>query len=361
MAAARSLDGSTRPNDSPAAVGDTRRSGPGRRPRHPRGWAGGARPGTRATGTPPRRPNVTTLDIVLRSWPRTASSSRTLAQGLIDFPAQAPVGPCVLVAAGSWTSPPWPGGTGPRTASPAGLRSSELPAVSTGTVTGWTTGRAVRGSGHAAPTRRSASTWPGPCSSAHAHPRGRPRRLLRQLDDLAAGCRAPTLDGLLRHLFVDQGFVGNQDDYYDPANSYLDEVLETHLGIPISLAVLTMEVGRRIGRAGRRRRPPRALPAPGPGRSRGVHRPLPGRRAPRPGRLPDRCSAASTGRTPSSTRPGWSRWPHRAILDRMLANLVRVFQQRGDAARPALGPGPPGRAGRGRRATPRPASGCGPG
>lgn len=70
---------------------------------------------------------------------------------------------------------------------------------------------------------------------------------LAALDALAEGCPAPTLDHLVRHLFVDLGFAGNRDDYYDARNSYLDQVLVRRLGIPISLAVLTMVVGRRIG------------------------------------------------------------------------------------------------------------------
>ena len=70
---------------------------------------------------------------------------------------------------------------------------------------------------------------------------------LRTLDDLAAECPAPTLDALVRHLFVDLGFTGNRDDYYDPRNSYLDQVLERRVGIPISLAVLAIVVGRRLG------------------------------------------------------------------------------------------------------------------
>ena len=48
-------------------------------------------------------------------------------------------------------------------------------------------------------------------------------------------------------LFDDLGFGGNVDDYYDPRNSYLNEVLDRRTGIPITLAVLYMEIGRRIG------------------------------------------------------------------------------------------------------------------
>ncbi|HMQ24430.1 MAG TPA: transglutaminase-like domain-containing protein [Acidimicrobiales bacterium] len=70
---------------------------------------------------------------------------------------------------------------------------------------------------------------------------------LAVLDDLAARCPAPTLDALVRHLFVEEGFTGNRDAYYDARNSYLDQVLERRLGIPITLAVVVMAVGRRLG------------------------------------------------------------------------------------------------------------------
>jgi regulator of sirC expression with transglutaminase-like and TPR domain len=48
-------------------------------------------------------------------------------------------------------------------------------------------------------------------------------------------------------LFDDLGFGGNTDDYYDPRNSYLNEVIDRRTGIPITLSVLYMEIGRRIG------------------------------------------------------------------------------------------------------------------
>ena len=47
-------------------------------------------------------------------------------------------------------------------------------------------------------------------------------------------------------LFDEGGFRGNDDDYYDPRNSYLSQVLERRVGIPITLAVVYMEVGRRL-------------------------------------------------------------------------------------------------------------------
>lgn len=52
---------------------------------------------------------------------------------------------------------------------------------------------------------------------------------------------------LNRFLYDDLGFSGNADDYYDPRNSYLNEVIDRRTGIPISLSILYIEVGRRIG------------------------------------------------------------------------------------------------------------------
>jgi regulator of sirC expression with transglutaminase-like and TPR domain len=48
-------------------------------------------------------------------------------------------------------------------------------------------------------------------------------------------------------LFDEQGFAGNKDAYYDPRNSFLNEVLDRRLGIPITLSTIYMEIGRRVG------------------------------------------------------------------------------------------------------------------
>ena len=48
-------------------------------------------------------------------------------------------------------------------------------------------------------------------------------------------------------LFSDEGFRGNVNDYYDPKNSFFNDVLDRKLGIPITLSVLYMEVARRAG------------------------------------------------------------------------------------------------------------------
>jgi regulator of sirC expression with transglutaminase-like and TPR domain len=55
------------------------------------------------------------------------------------------------------------------------------------------------------------------------------------------------VDVLNAYLFDEQGFTGNRDKYDDPSNSFLNEVLERRTGIPITLAVVYMEVARRAG------------------------------------------------------------------------------------------------------------------
>jgi regulator of sirC expression with transglutaminase-like and TPR domain len=76
---------------------------------------------------------------------------------------------------------------------------------------------------------------------------------LDRLSDLADRARPhlggdleACVTGLCRFLFEDEGFAGNTDHYYDPRNSYLNEVLERKLGIPITLSVLAMAVGRHL-------------------------------------------------------------------------------------------------------------------
>lgn len=51
---------------------------------------------------------------------------------------------------------------------------------------------------------------------------------------------------LARWLFLDQGFAGNIVNYYDPRNSFLPDVLERRLGIPITLAVIYLEIAHRV-------------------------------------------------------------------------------------------------------------------
>jgi regulator of sirC expression with transglutaminase-like and TPR domain len=74
-------------------------------------------------------------------------------------------------------------------------------------------------------------------------------RLARRLADECRNASTETarLQRVLRFFFVTQGFAGNAEAYYDPANSYLHRVLETRRGIPITLAVLLAELARHVG------------------------------------------------------------------------------------------------------------------
>lgn len=85
------------------------------------------------------------------------------------------------------------------------------------------------------------------------HPELAPQPYLATLDGLArrsglggAGGRN-ALDRLCRFLFDEEGFRGNAAQYYDPRNSCLNDVLDRKLGIPITLSVVLLEVGRRVG------------------------------------------------------------------------------------------------------------------
>lgn len=80
-----------------------------------------------------------------------------------------------------------------------------------------------------------------PLSRLNALAGGIRRQLLAEADPLAA------LNTLSQYLFEELGFRGNQEDYYDPRNSYLNDVLARRLGIPITLSLLYIEVGQRAG------------------------------------------------------------------------------------------------------------------
>ncbi len=86
--------------------------------------------------------------------------------------------------------------------------------------------------------------------AAHAHPGLNLDEWLVRLDEIAArsvAARAPAALG--EALFVTEGFSGNTEDYSDPRNSLLDDVIDRRLGIPITLSILMIEIGRRIGLA----------------------------------------------------------------------------------------------------------------
>jgi regulator of sirC expression with transglutaminase-like and TPR domain len=83
--------------------------------------------------------------------------------------------------------------------------------------------------------------------AAHANPELDVAAQLARLDAVADRLPDASAAGVASLLFDELGLRGNADDYTDPRNSYLDQVLDRRLGIPISLAVLMMEIGRRAG------------------------------------------------------------------------------------------------------------------
>jgi regulator of sirC expression with transglutaminase-like and TPR domain len=92
--------------------------------------------------------------------------------------------------------------------------------------------------------------------AAEAYPALDVDRHLTALDALADAAE-PRLGGaasdleraraLIHFLAAEQRFGGNHEDYYDIRNSFLNDVLERRIGIPITLALVYIEVGRRLG------------------------------------------------------------------------------------------------------------------
>lgn len=82
-----------------------------------------------------------------------------------------------------------------------------------------------------------------------------PDEINAELQELAhrvsARVASSQTQALLAHLhdvlFDEEGFEGNSEDYYDPLNSYLPSVLESKLGIPITLSLIYKVVGEKIG------------------------------------------------------------------------------------------------------------------
>jgi len=79
---------------------------------------------------------------------------------------------------------------------------------------------------------------------------------LARIDGMAAALRrrmradispADTIILLNHYLFEELGFSGNSAEYYDPRNSFLNEVLDRRTGIPITLSLVYLEIGRRVG------------------------------------------------------------------------------------------------------------------
>lgn len=82
-----------------------------------------------------------------------------------------------------------------------------------------------------------------------------PEAYIRTLDRMAAEveARLPAeqyplriINGINDYLYKDLGFVGNTTNYYDPRNSYFNEVIDRRTGIPITLSLLYLEIAKRI-------------------------------------------------------------------------------------------------------------------
>ena len=147
-----------------------------------------------------------------------------------------------------------------------------------------------------------------------------------------------TLTTINRYLFEELGFAGNNTQYDDPRNSYINQVFDRRLGIPISLAVVQIELTRRLG-----------LPLDGisfPGHflvrlpvDDGilVMDPYNKGRPVSADELKERASPHLGGRPPDDVQLIEILAPatHRTILARMLRNLNGLYQHSGDWERVA--------------------------
>lgn len=74
-------------------------------------------------------------------------------------------------------------------------------------------------------------------------------QVAEEVKDRLANENAPVivLDELLRTLYVRRKFSGNREAYYDPRNSFLNDVLDRGVGIPLTLGMVILEIGWRLG------------------------------------------------------------------------------------------------------------------
>ncbi|MEE3327387.1 MAG: tetratricopeptide repeat protein, partial [Myxococcota bacterium] len=169
--------------------------------------------------------------------------------------------------------------------------------------------------------------------SAEARPDVDVEHWLHEMDQMASRI-APRLQGaesplrrveiLNQCLFEQEGFCGNQADYANPANSFLDAVLETRKGIPITLSIVYLEIAKRL-----------EIPATGVGfpghflvkveanETQIIVDPFFGRILNR-----DDCEdllRKVAGEDAALTPPMLEATPHREILQRVLRNLKLVY------------------------------------
>ena len=79
------------------------------------------------------------------------------------------------------------------------------------------------------------------------YPHVEPSRYRLRLDDLAAQVEGTDYSALRRVVAIQEGYGGTVESYHDPRNSFLHEVLDRRTGLPITLATIWIEVGRRAG------------------------------------------------------------------------------------------------------------------
>jgi regulator of sirC expression with transglutaminase-like and TPR domain len=175
-------------------------------------------------------------------------------------------------------------------------------------------------------------------------------RLVARLDELAAGAPFVARDlaalsteeqaaALSDYLYERLGFRGNEQDYYDPKNSLLPDVLERRLGIPITLALVYCEVARRVGVRARGVSFPGhflvRVDAAGHEDAPTVVDPFFGGRCLDRGALEKLLERAAPGQTLVATTH-LAAASARTILVRMLINLKWIYATRGDLARSLL-------------------------
>ena len=178
-----------------------------------------------------------------------------------------------------------------------------------------------------------------------AYPELDPGPYLAELDTLAAaaGARLPAagsdvdaVRAVAGYLFRERGFRGNEEDYYDPRNSFLNDVLVRRTGIPITLAVVLIETSARIGLRLEGVGFPGHFLVRAPGACGPVLLdPFDGGRVVPQKELLARLQALAgpERRTVTEVPPdAVEATGTRAILARMLRNLLRIYLERDDAA-----------------------------
>ena len=155
---------------------------------------------------------------------------------------------------------------------------------------------------------------------------------LRALDELAEGVEGTTLEAVVEHVFGRVGLQGDRTEYYHPDNSLLPAVLERGRGNPVSLAIVAVDVARRVGApASVVGMPGHVLIGDGPTPERWVDGFDGGRWLDRDGaRLR---FAQLHGPSAAFDAAYLEATPDIAVMARVLTNLLVVFRRLGDARR----------------------------